>query len=82
MLIFFDMSWDWPWIEEIFRELDAWPENLDGRPALLHQMVSFPAFDQEVERAFAKGLRRHHALDDAKTIRMGWLAARVTGACP
>lgn len=68
------LAWDWPWIQEIF--LDAWPANVDGKPALMHELVEYPAFDREVERAFATGLRRHHALDDAKANRLGWLAAQ------
>lgn len=62
-------SWDWPWIHEIF---EAWPKNLDGRPLILKQEA---AINLAVERAFASGLRRHHALDDAKANRLGWLAS-------
>lgn len=28
-------AWNWPWIQEIFHELGAWPKNLDGQPLLL-----------------------------------------------
>lgn len=66
------LSWDWPWIQEIFDDVATWPPNLDGRPLLLAQD---PAFNLAVERAFAGGLRRHHALDDAKANRLGWIAA-------
>lgn len=69
------MAWDWPWIQEIFYELDAWPENLDGKPEILRQDTEF---NLAIERAFAGGLRRHHALDDAKANRLAWLA--TTGA--
>lgn len=31
---------------------------------------------KESERGFLEGLRRHHALDDAKAARLGWLAAQ------
>lgn len=67
------ISWDWPWIQEIFGELDAWPANLDGHPLILQQGS---AFNLAIEQAFTDGLRRHHSLDDAKANRLGWLAVR------
>ncbi|MHB1592527.1 MAG: 3'-5' exoribonuclease domain-containing protein [Sulfuricella sp.] len=66
------LSWDWPWIQEIFEDLDAWPPNLDGKPLILTQETEF---NLATERAFSGGLRRHHALDDAKANRLGWIAA-------
>jgi len=70
------MAWDWPWIFEIFYER-AWPGNLDQQPLLLamNSLVDFDQFEPAVEKAFAAGLRRHHALDDAKANRLGWFAA-------
>ena len=65
------MAWDWPWIQEIFYETERWPKNLARRPEILLQE---PAFNLAVERAYATGLRRHHALDDAKANRLAWLA--------
>lgn len=66
-------AWDWPWIHELFdNEYAIWPENLDRLPLILKQEESF---NLAVERAFARGLRRHHALDDAKANRLGWLAS-------
>ncbi|WP_412477861.1 hypothetical protein [Azonexus sp. IMCC34839] len=67
------MAWDWPWIQEVFGDLDTWPANVDGKPEILGQSAEFC---QAVEDAFAAGLRRHHALDDAKANRIGWLASR------
>jgi hypothetical protein len=70
------ISWDWPWIQEIFYDT-KWPENLDGKPALMHELIDSPFFDQTVEKVFEKHipkLRRHHALDDAKANRLAWLA--------
>jgi hypothetical protein len=64
------LSWDWLWIQEIFEDLTTWPPNLDGKPLILAQDQ---AFNEAVERAFASGLRRHHALDDAKANRLGWI---------
>jgi len=71
------MSWDWPWIHEIFDELTLWPPNLDGKPLLLtmSDLNDYDKFIETVEKAFADGLRRHHALDDAKANRLGWIAA-------
>lgn len=65
------LSWDWPWIQEIFCLPGTWPENVASRPLILSQS---PAFNQAVEAAFGTGLRRHHALDDAKANRLGRLA--------
>lgn len=70
------LAWDWPWIQETFLDLDTWPKNLDGKPALMQELVVFPAFDRALEKAFAGGLRRHHALDDAKANRLAWLEVR------
>lgn len=67
-----DEGTDWPahmtthGKSEVFR-----PPNVDGRPYVLPQS---PSFNLAVEEAFASGLRRHHALDDAKANRLGWLA--------
>lgn len=71
------LSWDWPWIQEIFETPGTWPENLDGKPLLLtmNYLNDYDKFNEAVERAFAGGLRRHHALDDAKANRLGWIAA-------
>ena len=68
--------WDWPWIQEIFHA-GAWPANLDGQPLLLNinHLNDYVAFQDAVEKAFTSGLRRHHALDDAKANRLGWIAA-------
>lgn len=61
-------SWDWPWIQEIFDLSGTWPENVESRPLILSQSL---AFNLAVENAYANGLRRHHALDDAKAHRLG-----------
>lgn len=66
------LSWDWPWIHEIFEDRATWPHNLDGKPLILLQETEF---NLAIERAFADGLRRHHALDDAKANRLAWLTA-------
>lgn len=52
-------------------------------PASLHWRFAVPSFNdlasQELfeiaqERAFASGLRRHHALDDARALSVSWTA--------
>lgn len=69
-------SWDWPWVFEIMGDRQTWPENLEGRPEiLLFDADRGELFNMALERAFADGLRRHHALDDAKANRLGWLAS-------
>lgn len=65
------LAWDWPWVQEIFGELEAWPANLARKPHILGQNIDL---NLAIEQAFASGLRRHHALDDAKANRFGWVA--------
>lgn len=64
------LAWDWPWIREIFKEYATWPKNVEREPEILRQETEF---NLAIERAFASGLRRHHALDDAKANRLGWI---------
>jgi len=71
------LSWDWPWIKELFYDPGTWPENLDGKPASLYEMVDSPFLERTVEQIFQNHeprLRRHHALDDAKANWLVWLA--------
>ncbi len=69
------LAWDWPWIERTFSTPGTWPANLDHKPLLLTSgtLPGYDAFCEALEAGFAGGLRRHHALDDAKANRMGWL---------
>lgn len=65
--------WDWPWIQQMFT--DSWPANLAHEPLLLQLDAKHgERFNQTVESAYTTGLRRHHALDDAKANRLWWLA--------
>lgn len=71
------LSWDWPWIQEIFNDVAFWPKNLDGKPASLCKIIGPITLEGEVELVFrdhVPRLRRHHALDDAKANRLAWLA--------
>lgn len=70
------LSWDWPWIQEIFRIEGTWPANVARRPLLLtiNYLNDYDQFVDAVEKAFCS-LRRHHSLDDAKANRLGWIAA-------
>jgi len=73
------LSWDWPWIQEIFYIPGTWPENLDPKPVLLHELIDTQLLDGIVENIFKRHtprLRRHHALDDARANRMAWLEWR------
>jgi hypothetical protein len=46
--------------------------NLAQKPDVLK--FNDEVFNAAVEDAFKQGLRQHHALDDAKANRLGWLA--------
>ena len=72
------LAWDWPWIQQIFGAAKTWPANLENKPLLLtmFDLNHYAVFEEAVEQAFADGLRRHHALDDAMANRLGWIAAR------
>ncbi len=72
MLATDSLQWDWPWIETLLKE--RWPQNLARDPLLLtiKYLYDFDAFEVEREAAFASGLRRHHALDEALADRQAW----------
>ncbi len=74
------LAWDWPRIHELFPAPKDWPVNVAVRPLLLtmNYMNDYDKFEMVVDAAFADGLRRHHALDDAKANRLGWMAAGGT----
>ena len=72
VLVCDSLAWDWMWIQEIFYPTETWPTNLDGKPKIIK--CDNAIFNKAVEAHFNKGLRRHHALDDAKANRSGWLA--------
>lgn len=67
---------DWRWVPVIFHDR-PWPANLDGTPLLLtmNYLNDYDPFCEAVEKSFSDGLRRHHALDDAKANRLGWIAS-------
>jgi hypothetical protein len=69
--------WDWPWIKDIFCDLNTWPKNLALYPLLLNfeNIKNIESFNEALENAFIQGLRRHHALDDAKANRIAWVAS-------
>jgi hypothetical protein len=68
------LEYDWRWFTRIFTLYDTWPANVDRRPLLLEFPMEIQV--EIVEKAFENGLRRHHALDDAKANRLGWLSFR------
>jgi len=76
MLATDSLAWDWPWIQRIFDIPETWPANLASAPLLLsmNYLPDYDTFYETVENGFASGLRRHHALDDAKANRLGWIA--------
>lgn len=70
------LEWDWPWMQALFPTPANWPANLAPKPELLHfRGAAGKVFTDTVEGLYAAGLRRHHALDDARANRLGWLAA-------
>lgn len=73
------LAWDWSWLHEIFHQDGTWPQNVEMQPFLftINCLNGYDLFVRAVERAFSGGLRRHHALDDAKANRLGWIAAGV-----
>lgn len=74
---------DCKWVQVIFNDLATWPVNLDRQPFLLtmNYVENYDAFWQTVEQAFAnEALRQHHALDDAKANRLGWIASKREGS--
>lgn len=68
-------AWDWPWIKVILGKRDVWPANLAHRPLLLtgNHLNDYDRFIEVVEQSFSS-LRQHHALDDAKANRLGWIS--------
>jgi len=73
MLVTDSLAWDWPWITEIFDSLNAWPINLARTPFILEQTMQL---NNAKNLAVGRGLRKHHALDDAKANRLGYLASQ------
>lgn len=71
------MTWDWDWIWKLFTEPGTWPDNLNQQSLLLtmNYIHDYDKFTEAIERAFERGLRRHHALDDARANRIGWAAS-------
>ena len=69
-------SWDWPFILEIFK--DNWPDNLNREcfPLNMNYLEDADAFYDSINSAYKSGLRNHHALDDAKANRLGWLTSK------
>ena len=63
---------DWEWIQKICYATNFWPTNLSHQPLVLPSGVE--AFEKERERCYASGMRRHHALDDARAARTAWTA--------
>lgn len=69
-------NYDWRYIQHIF-SANGLPYNLLTTPnAILGEDTSANArYQNTVEREYSQNtLKRHHALDDAKAMRLGWLA--------
>jgi len=61
---------DWEWIQKICYAANSWPRNLSHQPLALPSGVE--TFEKARERCYKSGLRRHHALDDAKAAHLSW----------
>ena len=72
------VGWDWPFVYDIFHAHGTWPDRLNRDPVPIHPTVAYPAFEHACERAYRDGLREHHALDDARANRAGWVVASST----
>lgn len=75
MLATDNYSWDWPFIEEILK--DCWPINLHRECFMINMnyLKNADAFYDVVQMSYESGLKKHHALDDAKANRLGWFAS-------
>lgn len=76
ILVTDSISHDWIWIQELF--YGDWPANLDGKPISLSpvNLNEDDKFYDVIEKSFASGkYRRHHALDDARVLRLAWQVA-------
>ncbi|WP_440216646.1 hypothetical protein [Chromobacterium piscinae] len=61
-------TWDWPWLDYIFDEDHLLPANLERSPVL------FTPSEEELETLHQQEqFRHHHALDDARALRLAWL---------
>lgn len=57
--------------------LDPWPAKIAKKPLFLNfDADPKERFNIAVENFFTEGLRRHHALDDAKANRLGWMTLK------
>ena len=66
-------NYDFKFLESM---LSPWPSNLDRTPIVpIFDGDKGERFEAVTETAYAQGLRRHHALDDAKANRLAWLAS-------
>lgn len=68
-------QYDWHYILDLFHG-HTWPSNLIPCPksSVPKEKASRSVYSIVVESAFRNGLRRHHALDDSKAIRLGYLS--------
>lgn len=71
MLACDSLECDWRWIKKLFPTPEKWPTNLFREPEIL-KFTFDEVFVEAVADAFKQGLRRHHALDDAKANHFGW----------
>ena len=66
-----DSQWDWHWLLCLFPK--GFPVNVAPKPLMIDARPE--SFERALDLAYShNNLRRHHALDDAKAMRLAWLA--------
>lgn len=72
-----NVYWDWPYITNL---LNIWPANLSKECFLLNlnYLKDADLYFDTVKHAYARGLKRHNALDDARANRLGWLESELS----
>ena len=73
---------DWPWVEQLFTFYNTWPTQLRRRPGAI--TLPTAAHNYRFETALceywkANAARQHHALEDARALRLAWKAAIKRG---
>jgi hypothetical protein len=69
------INYDWPFVRQLLAS--DWPANLAVQAVSLpiHLLREGDRFEPALEAAYGSGLRRHHALDDARANRLAYLDA-------
>ena len=70
-----DSTWDWHFFTKIFAK--GLPRNVAAKPFMVDATPQ--AYEDALHLAYSSNnFRQHHALDDAKTMRLAWLVTKGT----